>query len=115
MAEMGLVGFVGMFFSGLFLSQAYSVYWAIYIALSAVMNQQFEQSTSDITWIGELFIFIWIYLRGFVVTSPPKFMFEQSEIGFYRSISDLALVDVALSWFAKLVTQTFKSHWTFYG
>lgn len=37
--EIGLVGFTGLFISGMFLSQAYSFYWAFYIALSAVLNQ----------------------------------------------------------------------------
>ena len=37
--EMGLIGFTGLFVSGLFLSQAYSVLWAFYIVLSAVANQ----------------------------------------------------------------------------
>lgn len=37
--EMGFIGFTGLFISGLFLSQAYSLYWAFYVALSAVVNQ----------------------------------------------------------------------------
>jgi O-antigen ligase len=37
--EMGMVGFVGLVVSGLFLSQAYSTCWVFYIALSAVLNQ----------------------------------------------------------------------------
>ena len=37
--EMGLVGFTGLFISGMFLSQAYSLYWAFYIVFSAVVNQ----------------------------------------------------------------------------
>lgn len=37
--EMGLVGFSGMFTASLFLSQAYSLYWAFYVALSAVASQ----------------------------------------------------------------------------
>lgn len=37
--EMGLVGFVGMFAAALLLSQAYSLYWAFYVALSAVASQ----------------------------------------------------------------------------
>lgn len=37
--EMGLVGFAGMFTASLFLSQAYSLYWAFYVALSAVASQ----------------------------------------------------------------------------
>lgn len=38
-AQMGLVGFAGMFTAALFLSQAYSLYWAFYVALSAVASQ----------------------------------------------------------------------------
>jgi O-antigen ligase len=37
--EMGFIGFTGLFVSGMFLSQAYSFYWAFYIVLSAVINQ----------------------------------------------------------------------------
>jgi O-antigen ligase len=38
-AEMGAVAFTGLFVSGMFLSQAYSFYWAFHVALSAVVNQ----------------------------------------------------------------------------
>lgn len=38
-SEMGLIGFVGLFVSGLFLSQAYSFYWAFYVAISASISQ----------------------------------------------------------------------------
>ena len=37
-SEMGLAGFIGLFISGMFLSQAYSIYWAFYVVLSAVIN-----------------------------------------------------------------------------
>jgi O-antigen ligase len=37
--EMGRVGFLGLFISGMFLSQAYSFYWAFYIVLSAIFSQ----------------------------------------------------------------------------
>lgn len=37
--EMGFAGFAGIFVSGLFLSQAYSFYWAFYIVLSALTHQ----------------------------------------------------------------------------
>lgn len=37
-AEMGLAGFVGLFVSGMFLSQAYSFYWAFYVVFSAVVS-----------------------------------------------------------------------------
>lgn len=46
-SEMGIIGFVGLFVSGLFLSQAYSFYWAFYIALSASVSQiQIRESSS---------------------------------------------------------------------
>jgi len=38
-AEVGRVGFLGLFAAGFFLSQAYSFYWAFYIVLSATVNQ----------------------------------------------------------------------------
>ena len=38
-AEMGLVGFTGVFVAGMFLSQAYSIYWAFYMVVAAVINQ----------------------------------------------------------------------------
>jgi O-antigen ligase len=39
MSEMGKVGFFGLFVSGMFLSQAYSFYWAFYVVLSAAVNR----------------------------------------------------------------------------
>lgn len=47
--EMGFVGFAGLFVSGLFLSQAYSAYWAFYVALSAVTHQMLmkENTVTD--------------------------------------------------------------------
>lgn len=36
--EMGTVAFAGHFVSGMFLSQAYSIYWAFFVGLSAVAN-----------------------------------------------------------------------------
>jgi len=42
-AEMGLVGFAGMFVSSMFLSQAYSIYFVFYFAMSAIMNQMVEK------------------------------------------------------------------------
>jgi O-antigen ligase len=44
--EMGFVGFVGMFVSAMFLSQAYSLYWAFYVVFSAVVNQFLEREQS---------------------------------------------------------------------
>ena len=41
--EMGLAGFLGLFISAMFLSQAYSIYWAFYVALSAVISQLLAQ------------------------------------------------------------------------
>ena len=38
-SEMGFAGFVGLFASGMFLSQAYSIYWAMYVAISAVASR----------------------------------------------------------------------------
>jgi O-antigen ligase len=38
-SEMGRAGFLGLFVSGMFLSQAYSFYWAFYIVLSAALNR----------------------------------------------------------------------------
>ena len=35
--ELALIGFAGHFVSAMFLTQAYSVYWAFYIGLSAVL------------------------------------------------------------------------------
>ncbi len=43
--EMSLVGFVGMFTASLFLSQAYSLYWAFYVALSAVVAHLSSQGS----------------------------------------------------------------------
>jgi O-antigen ligase len=37
--EMGRIGFMGSFISGMFLSHAYSLYWAFYVVMSAVINQ----------------------------------------------------------------------------
>ncbi len=37
-SEMARVGFVGHFTAGMFLSGAYSVYWALYIVLSAILS-----------------------------------------------------------------------------
>lgn len=45
-AEMGLVGFVGMFTAAMFLSQAYSIYWAFYIVFSATMSQLIAKEKS---------------------------------------------------------------------
>jgi len=37
--EMGVIGFTGLFISGLFLSHGYSFYFAFYFAISAVVSQ----------------------------------------------------------------------------
>jgi O-antigen ligase len=38
-SEMGRAGFLGLFISGMFLSQAYSLYWVFYVVLSATINR----------------------------------------------------------------------------
>lgn len=53
--EMGLIGFTGLFVSGLFLSQAYSVLWAFYIVLSAVANQMLfvtKNARLNLRWLN---------------------------------------------------------------
>jgi O-antigen ligase len=42
-AQMGMIGFLGLFVSGMFLSHAYSVYWAFYVAFSAVVEALLKQ------------------------------------------------------------------------
>jgi len=37
--EMAKIGFLGLFIAGMFLSQAYSFYWAFYIVLSSIIKQ----------------------------------------------------------------------------
>jgi O-antigen ligase len=44
-SEMARVGFIGQFISAMFLSQAYSVYWAFYIILSAVLKHMLDKET----------------------------------------------------------------------
>jgi hypothetical protein len=44
--EMARVGFLGHLVSGMFLSQAYSIYWAFYIAISAVLWRFLETELS---------------------------------------------------------------------
>ena len=44
--EMGFAGFLGLFISGMFLSQAYSIYWAFYVAFSAVVSQLLSRQQS---------------------------------------------------------------------
>lgn len=39
LGELAQAGFIGHFIAAMFLSQAYSVYWAFYIVLSAVLNR----------------------------------------------------------------------------
>lgn len=49
-SEMVRAGFIGHFISAMFLSQAYSVYWAFYIALSAVLKHILDnESKSSVT------------------------------------------------------------------
>jgi putative inorganic carbon (hco3(-)) transporter len=42
-SEMGRIGFMGLLVSGFFLSQAYSIYWPFYIALSSVVGRLISQ------------------------------------------------------------------------
>jgi O-antigen ligase len=51
-AEMGLVGFVGMFTAAMFLSQAYSLYWAFYIVFSAVVSRILAKEQFDSGGLG---------------------------------------------------------------
>lgn len=37
--EMGIPAFAGLIISGMFLSQAYSIYWAFFVGLSAIVNR----------------------------------------------------------------------------
>jgi O-antigen ligase len=46
-SEMARVGFVGHFISAMFLSQAYSIYWAFYIVLSAVVDRLLEEEPEE--------------------------------------------------------------------
>ena len=41
-SELGSIGFIGMFTASLFISQAYSIYWAFYIVFSAVVQQLYH-------------------------------------------------------------------------
>jgi O-antigen ligase len=45
--EMGRIAFVGLFISGFFLSQAYSIYWAFLVALSAVVSRLQARDLED--------------------------------------------------------------------
>jgi len=45
LSEMARVGFIGLFISAMFLSQAYSIYWAFYIVLSAVLKHLLDKET----------------------------------------------------------------------
>ncbi len=45
--EMVLVGFTGSFVSGLFISQAYSMYWAFFIVTSAVIMQLLKNKSNS--------------------------------------------------------------------
>lgn len=46
--EMARIGFVGHFISGMFLSQAYSIYWAFYIVTSAVVDNLSHKEANTI-------------------------------------------------------------------
>lgn len=45
-AEMARAGFLGHLLSAMFLSQAYSIYWVFYIALSASMQRMLEEESA---------------------------------------------------------------------
>jgi O-antigen ligase len=45
LSEITKTGFIGLFVSSMFLSQAYSVYWAFFIILSAVLSHLFQNET----------------------------------------------------------------------
>jgi O-antigen ligase len=64
--EMGTVGFVGHLVSGMFLSQAYSVYWALYIVMSAVLSQLMakDRKTKNIRSPGRNNVKKGVSLRG---------------------------------------------------
>ena len=47
-SRMARIGFLGHLLSAMFLSQAYSVYWAFYIALSAVLGNLFSQEAHPV-------------------------------------------------------------------
>ncbi len=46
-AEMGRLGFLGLFVSGMFLSQAYSIFWAFYISFSAIISRIMSQEKTE--------------------------------------------------------------------
>lgn len=46
LGEMARAGFIGHFISAMFLSQAYSVYWAFYIVLSAVLKNMLDNEVN---------------------------------------------------------------------
>ncbi|WP_167527630.1 O-antigen ligase family protein [Desulfosarcina alkanivorans] len=45
--EFLVIGFVGMFTAAMFLSQAFSIYWVFYIALSAAINQMLQRQSKE--------------------------------------------------------------------
>ena len=51
-SEMGLVGFISMFTSAMFLSQAYSIYWAFYVVFSACVSQLLIKESHSSTSTG---------------------------------------------------------------
>jgi O-antigen ligase len=46
-SEMARAGFIGLFLSAMFISQAYSVYWVFYIVLSAVMKYMLDNEAKS--------------------------------------------------------------------
>jgi len=53
-SELGFIGFVGMFTAAFFLSQAYSLYWAFYVVISAVVNRFFVDEQSHCGFMTEI-------------------------------------------------------------
>jgi O-antigen ligase len=49
--EMARVGFSGLFITSMFLSQAYSVYWAFYIALSAILEDCLDKGRREMAYV----------------------------------------------------------------
>jgi O-antigen ligase len=47
LAEMGAIGFVGLIIGAMFLSQGYSIYWAFYIVLSAVLYRALQEELGE--------------------------------------------------------------------
>ncbi len=51
-SEMTRAGFIGLFICAMFLSQAYSIYWAFYIILTAVLQNMFDKESEAVEKIA---------------------------------------------------------------